>query len=343
MPLVTETQLNSDIKSGKFYTAYFFYGEESFLTQTYARQIKIKASGDDQADINLLELDGNPDLSILSDHVETLPFFAEHRVIMINDFNPEKISDEEAEEFTQLIKSIPDTTILVFYLTNCTFSLRSERMKKLFEMIKQNACVCEFKKLNKMKVGGLISKKVSKQKRLISSTNAEYLAEITSCDMNLASAETTKLCCYVSEGKEITREIIDLMVAKQLETRVYTLADAIISDNKSKAFRILDELFAQRVDPIPIFAALSTAYSEYYCAKAAKIIDVIPQQVAADLGYSGAKASFAAKKYNEAIRMDIEKLRNDIQTIYEADVKCKSTSADKRVLLEETVLKLMKR
>lgn len=341
MPVVTEAQLSSDIKSGKFYTVYFLYGEESFLTQTYAKRIKTKALGEDQVAINLLELDGNPDLSMLSDHVETLPFFAEHRVIMINDFNPEKITDEETGDFTQLIKSVPDTTILVFYLTNCTFSLRSERMKKLFETIKKYACVCEFKQLNKMKVGALISKKVSKQKRLISPTNAEYLAEITACDMTLASVETTKLCCYVGEGQEITREMIDLMVAKQLETRVYTLADAIISGNKSKAFSILDELFDQRVDPIPVLAALSTAYSEYYCAKAAKNIDVIPQQVAADFGYSGAKASFAAKKYNEASRMDIEKLRNDMQIIYETDVKCKSTSMNKRVLLEETVLKLI--
>ena len=341
MPVVTEAQLNSDIRSGKFFTVYFLYGEESFLTQTYAGKIKAKALGDQQVDINLLELDGNPDLSMLSDHVETLPFFADHRVIMVKDFNPEKISDEETEAFTQLIKKIPNTTILVFYLTNCTFSLRSERMKKLFEMIKQNACVCEFKQLNKMKVGSLISKKVSKQKRLISPTNAEYLAEITACDMTLASAETTKLCCYVSEGQEITREIIDLMVAKQLETKVYMLADAMISGNKSKAFRILDELFEQRVDPIPVLAALSTTYSEYYCAKAAKNMDIIPQQVAADFGYSGAKASFAAKKYNEAARMDIEKLRNDMQIIYEADVKCKSTSMEKRVLLEETVLRLI--
>ena len=341
MPVVTEAHLSSDIKNGKFFTVYFLYGEESFLTQTYAKCIKSKALGDVQVDINLLELDGNPDLSMLAEHAVTLPFFAERRVIMINDFNPEKISEEETEAFTQLIKNIPDTTILVFYLTGCNFSLRTQRMKKLFDMIKQYACVCEFKPLNKMKVGGLISKKIAKQKRLISPTNAEYLAEITGCDMNLASTESTKLCCYVGEGQEITREIIDLMVAKQLETKVYTLADAMISGSKSKAFHILDELFEQRVDPIPVLAALSTAYSEYYCAKAAKNIDVIPQQVAADFGYSGAKASFAAKKYNEAARMDIEKLRRDMLIIFEADVKCKSASIDKRVLLEETVLRLI--
>ena len=341
MPVVTETQLNADIKSGKFFSVYFLYGEESFLTQTYAKRIKNKALGDGQVDINLLEFNGNPNLSMLSDHVEMLPFFAEYRVIMINDFNPEKVTEDEAERFTQLIKKVPDTTILVFYLTNCKFSLRSQKTKNLFDEIKQYACVCEFKQLNKMQVGELIRKKAAKQKRLISPTNAEYLAEITGCDMNLASVESTKLCCYVNEGQEITREIIDRMVAKQLETNVYALVNTMISGNKSKVFSILDELFEQGADPIELLPALSAAYSEYYYAKTAKNIDITPQQVAADFGYSKAKATFAAKKYNEAAKMEMDKLRRNMQIIFEADTKCKSATIDKRVLLEETILKLM--
>lgn len=341
MPVVTEAQLNADIRSGKFFSVYFLYGEESFLTQTYAKRIKNKALGDGQVDINLLELNGNPDMSMLSDHVETLPFFADHRVIMVNDFNPDKISDEEAEGFTQLIKKVPDTTILVFYLTGFNFSPRTQKAKKLFDDIKQYACVCEFDQLNKMKVGELIRKKAAKQKRLISPTNAEYLAEITGCDMNLASVESTKLCCYVAEGQEITREIIDAMVAKQLETNVYALVNTMTAGNKSQAFSLLDELFEQGADPVELLPALSSAYAEYYYAKAAKNADVIPQQVAADFGYSKGKASFAAKKYNEAAKMDMDMLRRNMQIIFEADAKCKSANIDKRVLMEETVLKLM--
>lgn len=341
MPVITEAQLNADIRSGKFSTVYFLYGEESFLTQTYAKRIKSKALGDGQVDINLLELDGNPDLSMLSDHVETLPFFSEYRVIMVNDFNPDKISDGEAEGFTQLIQKVPNTTILVFYLTSLNYSPRTQKAKKLFDEIKQYACVCEFSQLNKMQVGELIRKKAAKQKRLISPTNAEYLAEITGCDMNRASVESTKLCCYVAEGQEITREIIDTMVAKQLETNVYALVNTMIAGNKSKAFSLLGELFEQGADPIELLPALSSAYAEYYYAKAAKNMDIIPQQVAADFGYSKGKASFAAKKYNEADKMEMDMLRRNMQIIFEADAKCKSTNIDKKVLMEETVLKLM--
>lgn len=341
MPSVTEAQLNSSIKSGKLSSAYFFYGEESFLVKTYAMRIKNAILGDVVTDINLLELSGNPDLTMLSDHAEAMPFFADHKVIMINDFNLEKLPESDFETFENILKNLPETTVMVFYLTSCGFSARLGRVKKLLEIFGKYALVCEFKPLNKMKIGDIIRKKVVKQKRLISPTNAEYIAEITACDLNLASVETTKLCCYVNEGEEITKEIIDSMIAKRLETKVFTLSDAMLAGNKKEAFRILDELFEQRVDPIPVLAALSTVYSDYYTAKAAKNKGIPPQQVAKDFGYTGMKASFAAKKYQQASKMDDKTLRNAMEVIFEADVKCKSSLVNRRLLLEETVLKII--
>lgn len=342
MPVVNESQLKSNIQSGKFSTVYFLYGEESFLVKTYADKIKNKAIGGDQTDINLLELSENPDLSMLSDHVESLPFFADYKVIMINDFNPEKIEENETEQFLQLLKNTPDTTIIVFYLTSCNFSLRSSRVKRLFEEIKKLACVCEFKPLNKMKIGDIIAHKVKKEKKLISVTNAEYLAEITGCDLNLASMETSKLCSYVKEGQEITKEIIDKMVEKKLETKIFTLSDAMLSGNVKKSMGILVELEQQRVEPIAVLATLSAVYSEYYADRAAYEKGILSGNVAHDLGFTGSKAAYAAKKYNAASRMNVNKLRSAAEIIFNADVKLKSTKTDGNVLIEETVLKLIK-
>lgn len=341
MPIVNETQLKANIQSGNFSPIYFLYGEESFLVKTYADKIKNKAIGGSQTDINLLELSGNPDLAMLADHVESLPFFADYKVIMINDFNPEKVDESDTEAFLRLLKSVPETTIIVFYLTGCSFSLRTSRVKKLFEEIKKLACVCEFKLLNKMKIGEIISRKVKREKKLISVTNAEYLAEITGCDLNLASVESSKLCSYVKEGQEITREIIDKMVEKKLETKIFTLSDAMLAGNVKKSMEILSELQQQRVEPIAVLATLSSVYSEYYADKAAYSKGVPPQQVSSDLGFTGAKASYAAKKYNAASRMSIEKLRNAAEIIFNSDIKLKSAKIDGNILLEETVLKLI--
>lgn len=341
MPVINEQRLKDDLKSRRFSRVYFFYGQEPFLVKTYADRIKNKALGEDISDMNLLELSGNPELSLLSDHIETMPFFSEYKVIMINDFNPEKIAENETEAFLHMLENVPDTTIVVFYLTGCTFSLRSQRMKKLFEDIKKYALVCEFKPLTPKETAGIIYRKIEREGRKISTQNANYLAEITACDLNLASVETTKLCSYVNKGGEITKEIIDKMVEKRLETKVFTLSDAMISGSSQNAFRILNELFEQRVDPIPILATLSTAYSEYYAAKIAANSGVSAAKTASDLGYTGARASFFSKKYAQASKMNLDDLRKAMKIIYETDIKLKTTRNNGNLLLEETVLKLM--
>lgn len=341
MPVINEQRLKDDLKSKRFGRVYFFYGQEPFLVKTYADRIKNKALGEDISDMNLLELSGNPELSLLSDHIETMPFFSEYKVIMINDFNPEKIAENETEAFLHMLENVPDTTIVVFYLTGCTFSLRSQRMKKLFEDIKKYALVCEFKPLTPKETAGIIYRKIEREGRKISTQNANYLAEITACDLNLASVETTKLCSYVNKGGEITKEIIDKMVEKRLETKVFTLSDAMISGSGQNAFRILNELFEQRVDPIPILATLSTAYSEFYAAKIAANSGISAAKTASDLGYTGARASFFSKKYAQASKMNLDNLRKAMKIIYETDIKLKTTRNNGNLLLEETVLKLM--
>lgn len=344
MPIINEQKIKDDLKSGKLSPVYFLYGEEIFLVKTYADKIKNKALGGDESGINLVETGGNPDFSKLSDHIEAVPFFSDYKVIMINDFNPEVLAnqtEDEMEIFQNVLSNMPETAVLIFYNTGISFSARSAKVKKVWEIIKKYAAVCEFKPLSLKEVTNIIYKKVEKEKRTISPANAEYLAEITLCDLNLASSETRKLCNYVDEGKEITREIIDVMVEKRLETKVFSLSDAMLRHNKKEAFRILNELFEQRAEPVVILATLSSAYSEFYIDKAAVNSSIPFNQVASDCGYTGFKANYASKKYNQAKTMDSNSLRQAMSVIYDTDIKLKSVKIDGRLLLEETVLKLM--
>lgn len=60
--------------------AYFFYGEEDFLTRTYTDMV-IKTAGALEGDgLNLLRFRGVPDMDKLSDFAESMPFFAAEQV-----------------------------------------------------------------------------------------------------------------------------------------------------------------------------------------------------------------------------------------------------------------------
>ncbi|MDE6724889.1 MAG: hypothetical protein K2J79_04715, partial [Ruminiclostridium sp.] len=115
MAVVKRETLKEDIKNGKLASVYFFYGEETFLVKSYAERIKKKALGGDDSGMNLMETSGNPDISMLTDHIEAVPFFADRKVIMINDFNPENVEEgEQTESFINMLGNVPETAVLIF-------------------------------------------------------------------------------------------------------------------------------------------------------------------------------------------------------------------------------------
>ncbi len=54
MGKITEAALKSALKSDRFERAYFLFGEEDFLTKTYADRIIDAAVPEDARDMNLL-------------------------------------------------------------------------------------------------------------------------------------------------------------------------------------------------------------------------------------------------------------------------------------------------
>lgn len=336
-----EAALVADLKVGRFYNAYLLYGDEKFLTKAYTQKITDAALDGDSSDFNLVRLSGNPPFASLSEYAESLPVFAERKVILINDFLPEKLDDKELEAYLSLISDIPETTVIVFYLTDVKMSQKFSATKKFISAVKEHGFVCEFAQLELMKIAQLITRKVNKSKRSISPTDASYIAEITLCDMTLASEETGKLCNYVEEGGIITREIIDKLVAKRLETSIYALSDVISSKNLSKAYKLLDEYFEQRVDEITISSALSGAFIDYYRAKIAKSEGIPPQKAAEKFGFKPNRYFVMTKAYNAVSSVSIEFLRDSVATLSRLDISLKSTAINKRTLLEQTITRLM--
>lgn len=336
-----EAKLNAELKAEIIRPVYLLYGDETFLTKTYAERIAQKALGGDDSDFNLVRLSDNPRSSTLSEYVESLPVFSDRKVILVNDFLPEKLDDKELEAYLDIISNMPDSCVLIFYLTSVKLSMKYAASKKIQAAIKEKGFVCEFEQLTPMKIAELITRKVNKLKRSISRTDAEYIAEITLCDLTLASEETGKLCMYVPENAVITREIIDKLVVKRLDTSIYALSDAIAGKNSAKAFKILDEYYEQRMDDISIAGALAGAFIDYYRAKIAKDKGETPQNAAIAFGFKPNRYFVMTKAYTAVSRLDLPFIRSCVQELSRLDVKLKSSSSNKRTLIEQTIIKLM--
>ena len=75
-------QLNSDIKNKDFKQVYLLTGDETFLLRSYKKRLKAAIVGDD--DMNYSYYEGKDiDISAVIDTAETMPFFAERKLIII--------------------------------------------------------------------------------------------------------------------------------------------------------------------------------------------------------------------------------------------------------------------
>ncbi len=338
--VLTEEKLNSDIRGGRIGRVYYLYGKEPFLVKTYVDKIIKKTVGSDPLDFNFIRLNGNPDTSMLNDYIDGLPVFADMKTVVINDIDPEKMDKETHETYLEIIKNIPDTSVVVFNITGFQPDEKKAKTKKFIAAVDKAGTVCRLDGIPQAKIAGLIVKKAAKQGVVISGEDAMYLSERVLCNMTLVSEETTKLINYVGTGGTITREIIDKLVGKLLDTSVYELATAINSGKRAEAFRILDDLTAERIEPVIILSALSGAYLDFYRAKVAKVTGVLPGQAAEQLGYPKNREWVLNKAMTAVSKLRIDYLRNTVFILNEADGLMKSSALDSRIILEQAVTRL---
>ena len=77
--------IDNDIKAGEFKKVYLLYGEERYLIRQYRdKLIKAMVKENDTMNFSSFEGDGISQKEII-DLAETLPFFADRRVILIED------------------------------------------------------------------------------------------------------------------------------------------------------------------------------------------------------------------------------------------------------------------
>ncbi len=338
--ILTEDKLNTSIRGGNLARVYFLYGKEVFLTKTYSDRIVKKAVGAEPLDFNLIRLKGDSSPEAIGNSLESVPLFSELKCVVINDFDPEKTDSDSLKKIIDIISDVPDYSIFIIEITGIDIDPKKAKTKKVISAADKAGIVCEFQPLTPAKVGELIIKKCAKTGCIISRENANYIAELTLMNLTLVGEETKKLCDYVGKG-EITREIIDTLVTKQLDTSIYELATAITSGKRNLAFEILDDLINQRVEPVVIMSALSGTFIDYYHAKIGKNAGLAPNQTAEAFMYPKNRVWVINKAVTAAARLSLPYLRTCLSALDEADLRLKSSAASSRTIMEEAIVKLM--
>ncbi|MBE6836560.1 MAG: DNA polymerase III subunit delta [Ruminococcus sp.] len=344
MPLVNETNLARDIRNNEIANVYYFYGKDIAMIEGYTKKLIKKLVPPEEQAMNYQSFEGKSfDLSAFADNCEVYPMFSDWVVVSVNDLNADSLSADDMKFLMNSLSNLPETTVVIFYATGVDLYKNkkslTDKNEKLRKFCETNGVVCEFALKTVNDIAKTISTRVAKNSCVISKATAAYLAEKCNGDTVFANSETDKLCSYV-DGGEITNEVVDLLCVKKLDADSFRFASAIAKGDSERAFQILDELYTLQTDSFAILSAVSMSFVDIYRACVGKSKGKNHNDVAADFEYKN-RAFAMNNAYRDSSGILLKRIRKCMSVLSETDIAMKSLRTNKRLLLEEAVVKML--
>ena len=185
--------INEDIKNGTFKPVYLLYGEEAFLKQSYKKKLRAAITGDDTMNYNYFEGKGL-DVNELISLADTMPFFSERRLILIEDSGFFKTSSEALAEY---LPTMPDTTCIVFV------EEAVDKRNKLYKKVKDLGHIAEMKRQDSAQLARWAATILAQNGRKITPSTMNLFLERVGDDMENIRMELEKLISYtMGSGRE---------------------------------------------------------------------------------------------------------------------------------------------
>ena len=328
--------LKTAIRNGAPARLYVFHGEEVFLLHHYLEQLKKLLLDELTESFNFHKLNQeNFDLQSFADSVEAMPMMAEHTLLQVDDFDIFKLPDAERSKMAEILSDIPDYCTVVF--THETTPWKPDkRLKKLWEVVENNATVVEFAKQGQRELIAWVSRHFLARGKRISNDLCAYLIDIIGGTMTALAGEISKISAY-SGADEIKKSDIDAVTEPVLDAVVFQMTDLIGEGKYGLALQKLHTLLKMQQEPLGILGAIGAHFRRL--AGARILLD--NGRGAGDYMKLYHVSDYPARKTMEAARrFHPEFCAKAAELVMETDRKIKTSFDDPDRLLELLVLQL---
>ena len=340
MPVLKEAQLKKQIASKEFANFYVLYGEEKLLVRHYTDLLIEKLVDKQSADLCLHTFDNDSQLEEIANAVNTLPFMGGYNCVTISDYDFEAMKADDLKALTKLLSDIPDTTVVIISMPTLEQDAKKlGKFKKIIDIVGKNGVVAEFNRKTLLELERQLAVWVNKRGCSITQACCSKIVDYCGNDLVMLKNELDKLCAY-ADGAEITPEMVEMLVTKNLEARIYDLSDSVIAGNGDKAFRQLDTLFYHKEKARSIVTVLAYAYIDMYRARVASESGEPMKTIADAFNYKN-RAFVLDKSRQKSRKISTAALRRSIDAIINAMVTLTSTSVGERLTAEKLVAQLV--
>lgn len=319
--------IDNDIKMGQLKNVYLLYGTEDYLKRQYRDKLKhALVEPDDTMNFSAYEgKDINP--KELIDLSETLPFFKEKRMILVENSGFFKNSCDDLAEY---MSQVPESTCFVFVEEEV------DKRSKLFKAASRAGSVVEFETPKEDMLIRWILGRIQREGKKITQSVMQLFLSKTGSDMENIDKELEKLICYTLDKTEISAADVEAICTGQTENKIFEMIDAISAKNQKKALDLYYDLLALKEAPMRILFLIARQFQNLLLIKSMSAKGYPAVSIAKTAGMP----SFAVQKnLRQAGAFKIDQLKEAIEDCGQAEEDVKTGRMADQLAVELLIVK----
>lgn len=319
--------IDNDIKMGQLKNVYLLYGTEDYLKRQYRDKLKhALVEPDDTMNFSAYEgKDINP--KELIDLSETLPFFKEKRMILVENSGFFKNSCDDLAEY---MSQVPESTCFVFVEEEV------DKRSKLFKAASRAGSAVEFETPKEDMLVRWILGRIQREGKKITQSVMQLFLSKTGSDMENIDKELEKLICYTLDKTEISAVDVEAICTGQTENKIFEMIDAISAKNQKKALDLYYDLLALKEAPMRILFLIARQFQNLLLIKSMSAKGYPAVSIAKTAGMP----SFAVQKnLRQAGAFKINQLKEAIEDCGQAEEDVKTGRMADQLAVELLIVK----
>lgn len=253
--------LKTMIKNKSLAKVMLFYGPEKYMMDFYLKKSVDTIIGDGDKTMNYDNFsEKKTSLEAISDGLETMPFFADQRVVVLSYLDligKNKISNDLAP----LLEGLAETTYVIIVESEI------DKRKKLYKTLKKIGHIIEFPYLSEGELVKYIARGLGKYKIKISGSDARYMIQHVGGDLTVMTNEVDKLAGFLGDAEVVTQEAIDEICQKSVESKIFELVDCMGTSKRSRAIKLYHDLLLSKEPANRILFMLTRQFRIIYKTK----------------------------------------------------------------------------
>ena len=262
----------------------------------------------------------------LIDLSETLPFFKEKRMILVENSGFFKNSCDDLAEY---MSQVPESTCFVFVE-------EVDKRSKLFKAASRAGSAVEFETPKEDMLIRWILGRIQREGKKITQSVMQLFLSKTGSDMENIDKELEKLICYTLDKTEISAADVEAICTGQTENKIFEMIDAISAKNQKKALDLYYDLLALKEAPMRILFLIARQFQNLLLIKSMSAKGYPAVSIAKTAGMP----SFAVQKnLRQAGAFKINQLKDAIEDCGQAEEDVKTGRMADQLAVELLIVK----